>query len=48
VKPSSSARCANFHESLDVAMPIPKSISFPYPSAAGNAPARNRNTLGPE
>src|SRR6266567_3433538 len=26
VNPSSSARCANFHESLAVAMPIPKSI----------------------
>jgi hypothetical protein len=24
VKPSSSARCANLHESLEVAMPIPK------------------------
>src|SRR5215472_6043782 len=27
VKPNSSARCASFHESLEVAMPIPKSIS---------------------
>jgi hypothetical protein len=24
VKPSSSARCANLHESLEIAMPIPK------------------------
>jgi hypothetical protein len=27
VNPSSSARCANFHESLAVAMPIPKSMA---------------------
>jgi hypothetical protein len=29
VKPSSSARCASFHESLDVAMPMPKSMLLP-------------------
>jgi hypothetical protein len=27
VKPNSSARCANIHDSLDVAIPIPKSIN---------------------
>jgi len=27
VNPSSSARCANFHESLAVAIPIPKSMA---------------------
>jgi hypothetical protein len=32
VKPNSSARCATFHESAAVAMPMPKSIisSLPY------------------
>src|SRR6266446_6196043 len=34
VNPSSSARCASFHESLAVAMPIPKSI-FRLPASAG-------------
>ena len=29
VKPNSSARCANFHESLEVAMPTPKSSGPP-------------------
>ena len=35
VKPNSSARCATFQESLEVAMPIPKSISaLLFPSRA--------------